>query len=200
MDIPNQDRFSGPVTVFQERRLPVAATPTGYAALIDAYALRVPLPRILSASGSRHRNIHQDGWRIYSPRYAPKPSLEGHLTFALKHEGLDLAVLRHLFAATGPAPVEDLVRAKPTGAYARRVWFLYEWLTGRRLDLPDADRASYATTLGTRAARDRRGGTPSILDDACHDVQLDAPETVIRAVADVVATVRDDSPIWTPRP
>ena len=104
-------------------------------------------PSILSASGSRHRNIHQDGWRIYSPRYAPKPSLEGHLTFALKHEGLDLAVLRHLFAATGPAPVEDLVRAKPTGAYARRVWFLYEWLTGRRLDLPDADRASYVPVV-----------------------------------------------------
>ena len=147
MDIPNQNRFSGPVTVFQERRLPVAATPAGYAALIDAYALRVPLPRILSASGSRHRNIHQDGWRIYSPRYAPKPSLEGHLTFALKHEGLDLAVLRRLFAATGPAPVEDLVRAKPTGAYARRVWFLYEWLTGRRLDLPDADRGSYVPVV-----------------------------------------------------
>ena len=144
MDTPAQNRFSGPVRVFQERRLPVTARPAGYAALIGAYDLRVPLPRNLSAIGERHRLMERDGWRIYSPRYTPDASLEGHLTFALKHEGLDLAVLKRLFAATGPALIADLVKAKPTGAYARRLWFLYEWLTGMRLDLPKADRGAYA--------------------------------------------------------
>ena len=144
MNAPDQNRFSGPVTVFQERRLPVIATPAGYAALIGAYGLRVPLPRVLSATGERHRRIEDGGWRIYSPRYAPNASLEGHLTFALKHEGLHLSVLKRLFAACGPAPIENIVRTKPTGAYARRIWFLYEWLTGTRLDLPNADRGAYA--------------------------------------------------------
>ena len=138
-----QHRFSHSVTVFREQRLPVTATPAGYAALIDAYELRVPLPRTLCATGERHRFLAQAGWRIYSPRHVPPPSLGGHLTFALKHEGLDLAVLKRLFLATGPAPIEAIVRAAPTGAYARRVWFLYEWLTGRRLDLPSADRGAY---------------------------------------------------------
>ena len=147
MDIPSRDRFSGTVTVFRGRRLPVTATPAGYAALIGAYALRVPLPRILSATGDRHRKIQDAGWRIYSPRYAPKPSLEGHLTFALKHEGLDLAVLKRLFEATGPAAVEELVRTRPTGVHARRIWFLYEWLTGRRLHLPDAGQGSYPSVV-----------------------------------------------------
>jgi hypothetical protein len=32
--------FSGPVTVFQDRRLPELATPVGYAALIDAFRLQ----------------------------------------------------------------------------------------------------------------------------------------------------------------
>ena len=41
--------FSGPAVVFHERRLPVKAIPAGYAALIDAYSLKVPLPRTLSA-------------------------------------------------------------------------------------------------------------------------------------------------------
>ena len=122
----------------------MTATPAGYAALIGAYGLRVPLPRNLSAIGERHRLVERDGWRIYSPRYTPEATLEGHLTFALKHEGLDLAVLKRLFAATGPDALADLVKAKPTGAYARRVWFLYEWLTGTRLDLPNADRGAYA--------------------------------------------------------
>ena len=49
-----QIQFSGPVTAFQERRLPETATPAGYAALIDAYDLAVPLPRTLSAIGERH--------------------------------------------------------------------------------------------------------------------------------------------------
>ena len=143
MDAPAQNHSSDPVSVFRDRRLPVTATLAGYAALIGAYDLRVPLPRNLSAIGERHRFMEKDGWRIYSPRYTPNASLEGHLTFALKHEGLDLAVLKSLFAATGPAPLTDLVKARPTGAYARRAWFLYEWLTGAQLELPNAGSGAY---------------------------------------------------------
>jgi hypothetical protein len=139
--------FSGPLTVFHERALPELATPVGYAALIDAYDLQVPLPRTLSAVGERHRVRTEAGWRILTPRHAPSPDLQGLLTFALKHEGLDLAVLRRLFAATGPAPIEDTVRALPTGRHARRIWFLYEWLTGARLDLPDAEQGSYVPVI-----------------------------------------------------
>lgn len=140
-------QFSGPVTVFQERRLPETATLAGYAALIDAYGLAVPLPRTLSAIGERHRITEQEGWRILTPRHAPNPTLEGHLTFALKYEGLDLAVLKRLFLATGPAPIEELVRETRTGGYARRLWFLYEWLTGETLNLPDAKAGRYVSVI-----------------------------------------------------
>jgi len=143
----SQNRFSGPVTVFHDRRLPEVATPVGYAALIDAYRLAVPVPTTLSAIGTRHRLIEQQGWRIFGPRYAPDATIEGHLTFALKYEGLDLAVLKRLFLAVGAAEIERLVQAEPTGRYARRIWFLYEWLTGSRLDLPDADAGTYVTAL-----------------------------------------------------
>jgi hypothetical protein len=147
MSDPPQHRFSGPVTVFQELRLPEKATPAGYSALIDALDLRVPLPRTLCAIRERHRIVSRDGWRLLTPRHAPHPTLEGHLTFALKYEGLDLVVLKRLFEATGAAPIEALVRHKPTGAYARRIWFLYEWLTGTRLDLPDATSGRYVPVL-----------------------------------------------------
>ncbi len=84
---------------------------------------------------------------ILSPRHAPSPDLGGHLTFTLKYEGVDLAVLKRLFKAAGPAEIEDLVRAKPTGRYARRIWFLYEWLTGTRLNLPDAGMGGYVPAI-----------------------------------------------------
>jgi hypothetical protein len=140
MDQKQGEPFSGPVTIFHEKRLPETGTPAGYAALIAAYKLAVPVPRTLSAIGTRHRIIEEGGWRLYTPRHAPPATLEGHLTFALKYEGLDLAVLKRLFLAVGPADIEAIVRATPTGSYARRIWFLYEWLTGKQLDLPAAER------------------------------------------------------------
>jgi len=105
------------------------------------------LPRTLSATGERHRVQFEGGWRILTPRHAPSSDLEGHLTFALKYEGVDLAVLKRLFSVTRPKDMEAIVRAKPTGRYARRLWFLYEWLMGGRLALPDADRGTYVPVI-----------------------------------------------------
>ncbi len=135
---------SGPITVFHGRRLPELATPAGYAALIGAHDLAVPLPRRLCAIGPRHKIYEETAWRIFTPRHQPEATLEGHLTFALRYEGIDLAVLKRLFEAVGPRAIEALVCKKPTGSYARRIWFLYEWLTAERLDLPDADKGAYA--------------------------------------------------------
>jgi hypothetical protein len=109
--------------------------------------LAVPLPIRVSAIGARHKTIVTPEWRILTPRHEPKPSLQGHLTFALKYEGLDLALLKRLFLAVGPGDIEAIVRAAPTGGYARRIWFLYEWLTGKSLDLPDADSGAYVPAL-----------------------------------------------------
>src|SRR5690348_1394169 len=130
----DQNGFSGPVTVFHDRPLPEKGIPAGYAALIDRYKLAVPYPRTLSAIGQHHRVVEREGWRMFTPRHAPSADLESHLTFALKYEGLDLAVLNRLFREVGAGAITALVRATPTGSYARRIWFLYEWLTGARLD------------------------------------------------------------------
>ncbi len=147
MDTDAQHHFSGSITVFQDRRLPERATPAGYAALIDVCGLSVPLPHLLFATGERHRVVEEAGWRILTPRHAPHPTLEGHLTFALKYEGVDLAVLKRLFSALDAREIEAIVQATPTGRYARRLWFLYEWLTGQRLNLPDAERGTYVPAL-----------------------------------------------------
>jgi len=130
--------ISAPVSVFRTRRLPAPARLAGYSALIEAHDLEVPLPRQLVAIGARHKVVEEGGWRLLTPRHAPENTLAGHLTFALKWEGLDLAVLKRLFRRIGPEPVLRLVREQPTGSYARRIWFLYEWLLQTRLDLPDA--------------------------------------------------------------
>ncbi|MGH6876468.1 MAG: Fic family protein [Rhizomicrobium sp.] len=147
MELGKRIEFSQPVSVFHEKRLPETGIPVGYAALIDAFRLDVPLPRTLTAIGQRHKVVEQDGWQFRTPRHAPDPDLQGHLVFALKYEGVDLAVLNRLFAAVGPKPIEALVRATPTGSYARRIWFLFEWLTGKKLELADAEKGNYAPVI-----------------------------------------------------
>jgi Fic/DOC family len=187
MEESQEKRFSVPITAFRERRLPEQAKPAGYAALIDAYGLVVPLPLTLSAIGKRHKIINQGGWRILTPRHEPQASLEGHLTFALKYEGLDLAVLKRLFLTVEPEKIERLVRATPTGTYARRVWFLYEWLTGRTLDLPAFGKGTYTPVVdpklqwaieGTNSPRHRvrnnLPGTPEFCPLVFRTERLDA--------------------------
>lgn len=147
MEDGEKNLFSGLVSVFHKRRLPELAMPAGYAALIDAYDLAVPIPRTLHAIGLHHRLVEGQGWRILTPRHAPEPSLEGHLTFALKYEGLDLAVLKRLFKRCSPDDIARIIGQTPTGSYARRIWFLYEWLLGQTLDVPAATAGTYVTAV-----------------------------------------------------
>ncbi len=125
------------VTSFQGRRLPESCHLAGYAALVEQYRLSVVLPPILAAIGERHIRSSIDAWQILTPRHAPLNTLSGHLTFSLKWEGVQLGVLAALFQIVEDAEIEQIVSETPNGAYARRLWFLYEWLTGRTLALPD---------------------------------------------------------------
>ena len=143
----SSNSFSTPITVFRERRLPERATLAGYSALIDAFNLNVPIPRKLSAIGTSHKILDIAGWRILTPRHAPQATLEGHLTFALKYEGLDLVILKKLFKTVDKELITTLISSTPTGAYSRRIWFLFEWLTGQKLDLPQAERGHYVNIV-----------------------------------------------------
>jgi len=126
------------VTVFRGRGLPEPAVPTGYVALIDRYDLKLPLPPRLSAIAGRHRPRSTPAWQLLTPRHRPDPSLAGELVFALKWEGVDLAVLAALFKSVPEGEIAAIVRATPTGRFARRIWYIYEWLTGRELDVDAA--------------------------------------------------------------
>lgn len=129
------------------RPIGASAYCAGYFALIAAYELPVPLPRPVFATGRPYREYKELALNVLSPRYQPKPSLEGHLTFALRHEGANPEILKALFSVIEPCQIEEMVRRRPTSGYMRRIWFLYEWLTGCPLDLPDQRRGSYVTAL-----------------------------------------------------
>lgn len=126
------------MTVFRDSQLPEQGQPVGYSWLIEQYRLELPSPPHLTAIAGRHRPREVGSWRLLPERYAPAPSLGEHLEFALKWEGVDLAVLHALFATVPDSEIAAVVRQTPSGIQSRRLWFLHEWLTGRTLDVPDA--------------------------------------------------------------
>lgn len=118
----------------------------GYRWLIERYGLTVTQPlRVETAIGPTRATL-SDGrteQRTVQEILRPEVSLAGHLGFALKHEGVHLEALSRLFTAAPAAEIEAWARSEPTGQYARRTGFLYEWLTGKRLNVPDTTRGNY---------------------------------------------------------
>lgn len=72
-----------------------------------------------------------------SSRVRAADTIAGQLTLALSSAGVDLEALDALFEAITPADVSAIVAAEPTAAVNRRLWFLYEWLTGREIDITE---------------------------------------------------------------
>lgn len=139
--------------------IPGGAQPAGYAAIIAAFDLRVPAPDELLAIGDTHTLRQKERWRILTPRYRPGDTIRDHLDFAIRHEGIDLAVLNALFRVLPTNEIIAWIKSEPTGRHARRIWFLYEWLTGTRLNLPNAPKAPYVGILDEKRQYAAKGET-----------------------------------------
>ena len=143
--------------------------PAGYLALIEQYGLKV-MPNwhesFVAVSGvHRIQSAESVVRETYPPTYWPGEGLGNQLEFALKYDGTNLAILACIFRAADAGEFTAYVRSKPTGKYARRLWFLYEMITGQRLPLPDLERGSYVdlldpdeyyTTIAVRQVRRQR--------------------------------------------
>lgn len=137
------------VTHFQDQSIPAGAELAGWAALAHVLKLAAPV-RDPSCISERHVGGSQrrDGsWRIFDKRYKAGSDIVDHLTFALRHEAMDLLVLKRALEAVPASIIEDFVRQTPTGAVARRLWFFYELLTGARLALDDAQNVAAVDAL-----------------------------------------------------
>jgi hypothetical protein len=101
----------------------------------------------LSLIGDRHRLYSVEGWQVFTPRHRPSDDLQGHLVFALKYEGVNLLFLKKLFEIIGRDETAALILTRPNGQYLRRIWFLYEWLMGERLEIPDLKDGNYVPLI-----------------------------------------------------
>jgi hypothetical protein len=115
--------------------------PVGYAYLIEQFrlpALPLPVARVVT-DALPDRRLRDRGGRMleeFGRSYQPEPTVIGHLRFALRYEGVNLEVLSLLFDRNGGEEIRVALLAQPTSTVPRRLAHLFEWLTGRSLELP----------------------------------------------------------------
>lgn len=110
---------------------------------VQSFPVRSEIGRIRSTS--KEGDICRE---TYVEAYRPGATLSGHLTFAFKHEGIHLEFLARLYRLPGVKhDLEQWISSEPTGAYARRACFFFEWLMSDQLESPGVPQANYVDAL-----------------------------------------------------
>ncbi len=143
----NINCISDKVTVFRGKILPEEGYLVGYGAIISSFNPLIPIPNQLSLISLKDRKYKTEEWQVFTPRYKPEDTLYKQLVFALKYEGINLLILKKLFEKLASDEISKLVQIEPLSQYSRKIWFLYEWLLGRQLDIPDLDRGNFTTLI-----------------------------------------------------
>ena len=127
------------IQIFQEQTVPENARLVGWSALVQAFGIQAPVRRPAAVSDSHVRGSRraERTWNLFDKRYWPGEDFGDQLGFALRHEEIDLVILKRIFQSVPQETVVQFVRDAPTGAANRRVWFLYEFLTGVTLEVPE---------------------------------------------------------------
>jgi hypothetical protein len=59
-------------------------------------------------------------------------------------------LLTRIFEKASQDELTEYIKSKPTGKYARRIWFFYEFLTGKQLPVDDLTSGNYVDALETK--------------------------------------------------
>ncbi len=133
--------------------IPPGAEPIGYRFLVEFFELEVIAHHRWSYVGPGWESKefkydhHQIELHLYPKSYQIEKTPIGHLEFALKHEGINLLIIKQALLRIGPQAITEYIQASPTGKYARKVWFLYEFLLDDKLPLKNVERGSYVSLL-----------------------------------------------------
>ena len=185
----------------------------------NGVSLVMPL-YVLSRIG-RRRATHIAGGittETYVESMRPSADLRGHLTFHLKHEVLHFELLYRVFSLLDPQELVEWVSAEPTGQYARRAGFLFEWFTGKDLPVVANVRGAYVDVVDSAKlvvsskdrtiansrwrVRDNLPGTrafcPMVLKtpDLQQAMELDVPQLLGELVLEFGEEVLMRSAVW----
>jgi len=102
----------------------------------------------VSSTGAQSLKI-QNGFvdEVFRSQYWPGEKVGDHLEFALKYDGVNLGLLAQIFKQIPQEEITQYIQSKPTGKYARRIWFFYEFITGEQLPIDNLSSGNYVKVL-----------------------------------------------------
>ena len=122
--------------------------PVGYAYLNQHYSLLLPKLGV-----EVYQSPSADEEQIIAYGAGKRKILPGHLKYqdnpyaqmqaAIKHQGIRLHFFAAMFKKVDVAGFTTFIASKPTSQYNRVLWFLYEWITNRQLNIPDLKSGNY---------------------------------------------------------
>lgn len=123
----------------------------GYAHLLKKYGVKAPalMHASVLGEGSARRSV-TIGMTVqenFPNSYDPGDDDIDHLVFALRYDGVDLVALARLFRVLDRDALARSIASQPTSKYLRRIFFLFEQLTGDGLALSDLSKGSYVPVL-----------------------------------------------------
>lgn len=146
-EIIEKTNFLQEISIFHGKQTPEKGTLVGYGVIIETLGLPMPFPNTLALISEKHRQYGVPGWIVFTPRHKPQDSLYNQLVFSIKYEGINLLFFKKLFESVDELVIEELVKNEPLSQFSRRIWFLYEWLTQKTLNIPDLKEGNYIPLL-----------------------------------------------------
>ena len=122
--------------------------PIGYSYLNKHYRLLLPKLGVDVYQGS---NADVEGFQQYG---ASKRKIIPHhkkmidspyeqMNIAIKYQGIRLHFFAAMFKLINIEEFTQFILNKPNSKYNRVLWFLYEWITDKKLDIPDLTTGNY---------------------------------------------------------
>lgn len=154
--------------------LPEGAKALGYRRLIEVYQLGELKNYCWSYASPKweKKSLHFKEPDFTLFLYPPSMHLSDnpfeHLEFALKHEGINLLILKRILELISENDLKNYILSRPMGKSSRILWYLYENFTKKNLVLPNLDRGSYIPLLDPKnyyCSKGKRSTRHRILDN-----------------------------------
>ncbi|MCX6075644.1 MAG: Fic family protein [Campylobacterales bacterium] len=117
--------------------------------MIHNFEMNVPLRQLCCVSEKRlaFQTIQSAKWLIFDAQLMVKDTPFSHLEFALKHEYLDLLVLKKILERFLVEDISQSISVNLKGILSKKIWFLYEFLLKTQLPLQDLPAGKYDNIL-----------------------------------------------------
>lgn len=129
--------------------LPKLTKLIGYTWLIEHFKLNLPIRELCCISEVRlgFQKEKNGNWNVFDSQIKFKDTIFGHLEFSLKHEKIDLLILKSILNACSIIEIAEHINENPKAIIKKKIWFLYEFLLEEKIDIDDLPAGKYDNLL-----------------------------------------------------